>query len=647
MGKTKSTDSTAVGRIRITGKGSGFVRLEDAKKDDVEIPRESLNTALHGDTVRVLVGRKNFGKVLEVIRRAKRGFAGELIRKNGEYLLKPSDPKMYTYISIPEKGLNDAEVGDKIFVTISHWTNGNLAPLGIIERVLGRAGEHEAEMQGIILERGFDSSFPAAVEHEAEKLKMRGVSDEEIQRRRDMRNVTTFTIDPADAKDFDDALSFQKLPNGHVEVGIHIADVAHYVVPGTQLDREAFERATSVYLVDRTIPMLPEVLSNDLCSLNPNEDKLTFSAIFELDMNGHIHNQWFGRTIIHSDKRFAYEEAQKVLDAGAGPFYDELFTLNSIAKKLTAARVKEGAIVMETEEIKFKLDDHGKPVSVYIKERGDTNKLIEEFMLLANKGVALYGGKDKTKKDRVFIYRIHAKPDKDKVKDLKAYLNLLGYELAEHKGVVHPTEFNRLLDELEGKNEKNTIQSIVIRSMQKAVYSTKNVGHYGLAFSYYTHFTSPIRRYPDIIAHRLLDSYLRGERIPAEMAHKYEKMAAHSTEREIEAAEAERASVKLKQVEYMSERVGQDFAGIVTGLTEFGLYVAEKTTRAEGLVKLRDIEHDQYTYDEKQFVLRGRNSSRMIRIGDEVAIRVARVDLERQTIDYALLSPEHNGRTTT
>ncbi len=633
---------TITGTIKLSFKGTGYVRQE--KGDDIEVPYDSLNTALHADTVKVLLSGRGRGKVLEVLKRGKRGFAGELIRKEGDFLLKPSDAKMYTKIIIPKNDLNGAKVGDKVFVTISKWTMPKEMPLGKVERVLGLPGAHEAEMQGIILERGFDSTFPSELEDEAKRLKHAGIPESEIKKRRDFRKVTTFTIDPADAKDFDDALSFRKLPDGNnVEVGIHIADVSHYVVPKTPLDKEAFERATSVYLVDRTIPMLPEALSNDLCSLNPREDKLTMSAVFELDLNGNVLKEWFGKTIINSDKRFTYEEAQKVLDAKAGPFYDELNTLNLIAKKLTAARVQAGALLIDTEEIKFKLDATGKPLSVYIKERGDTNKLIEEFMLLANKRVAMFGSKDKTKKDRLFIYRIHDEPDKDKLANLKEYLKLLGYTLNERRGSVAPQEFNRLFKELSGKNEKGTIETAVVRSMQKAVYSTKNIGHFGLAFPFYTHFTSPIRRYPDIIAHRMLQTYLEGVKLPAELAHKYQSMAEHSTEREIEAAEAERASVKYKQVEYMSERVGEEFAGVISGMTEWGLYVAEKTTRAEGAIRLRDIKEDYFTYDEKNFVLRGKNSGRMLRIGDELKIRVKSVDLERQLIDYELVE-NNNGR---
>lgn len=632
------------GTIRISQRGAGFFRIPvtepGQKKEEAEIANADLATALHGDTVEVaLSGRGRFGplaKVLNVVRRAKRGFAGEIVKGKDGLVLKASDPRMYVHISIPEKSQNGAKVGDKVFVRITRWTDMKFVPIGEVVKVLGRAGEHEAEMQGIILERGFDSEFPAEVEREAEQLKAEGIGAEEVARRRDFRDITTFTIDPADAKDFDDALSFQKLPNGTFEIGIHIADVSHYVRPKTALDREALERATSVYLVDRTIPMLPEILSNDLCSLNPNEDKLAMSAVFEMDHEGNVLNEWFGKAIINSDKRFTYEEAQKVLDDGAGLYFDELSTLNSIAKKLTAERIKSGAILMESDEVKFRLDENGKPLSVYIKQRGDTNKLIEEFMLLANKRAAAWGAKDQNAAERVFLYRIHDEPDKEKIRMLKDYLKLLGYELREKNGRVAPNEFNRLFKELEGRAERDTIQSVVIRSMQKAVYSTKNIGHFGLAFEFYTHFTSPIRRYPDIIAHRLLEAYLNGVKLPRDQAGHYQEIAEHSSQREIEAADAERTSVKYKQIEYMHDHIGETMQGVVTGLAEYGFYVAEETTRAEGMVRFKEMKDDYFTYDEKNFVLRGTKTGRMIRIGDRVPIVVVSADMERQQLDYAL-----------
>lgn len=646
MGKTEYTDKSKnksfTGTIRVSQRGTGYFRLLDETKD-AEIDYKDLGTALHGDTVKIsLIGGKTRdnnlkAKVTEILKRAKYGFAGTLVKNGEDYALKASDPRMYTRISIPKKSTKGAKIGDKIFVKLTKWSDMNKIPMGEVEKVLGKAGEHAAEMQGIILERGFTSDFPPVVEAEAKKIKHTPVSETEIKNRKDMRGITTFTIDPEDAKDFDDALSFEKLENGHFEIGIHIADVSHYVIPGTALDKEAFERATSVYLVDRTVPMLPEILSNDLCSLNPNEDKLAMSAIFEMDNNGHVLKEWFGKTIINSDKRFTYEGAQKVLDDKSGEFFEELNTLNKIGKVLNAQRIKDGAILMETDEVKFKLDKHGFPISVYIKTRGDTNKLIEEFMLLANRRVAKYGSKNKDGKDRVFIYRIHDEPDKEKVKILKEYLKLLGFDLAEHKGVVKPQEFNRLFKELEGRAERDSIQSTVIRSMQKAIYSTKNLGHYGLAFEFYTHFTSPIRRYPDIIAHRLLMAYVNGVQIPKDQMMKYQKMSEHCSMREVEAAEAERASIKYKQMEYMAERIGEDFDGVITGISDWGMYVAEKTTRSEGVIRLRDITKDNFTYDEKKMMLVSKDTGKILRIGDDLKIKLKNVNIEKQQIDYLLL----------
>lgn len=633
MRKTQKKDKTLIGNLRLSFKGTGYIKNTEKIGEDIEIRFENLNTATNGDTVKVLITGTGKGKVLEIIKRSKRGFSGEIKKDKHGFYLKPSDAKMYSPIELPKENLMGAKIGDKVFVTILKWSQGKM-PLGKVSKILGKVGEHEAEMQGIILERGFDSSFPENIEREALKLKNNKISDSEIKKRKDLRKITTFTIDPDDAKDFDDALSFREIKKGVYEIGIHIADVSYYVRPNSVLDKEALERATSVYLVDRTIPMLPEVLSNDLCSLNPREDKLCFSAVFEIDINGQITREWFGRTIINSDKRFTYEEAQEILDKGNGLFFEELNILNTIAKKLNEQRIASGAITMETEEVKFKLDDQGKPISVKIKKRGDTNKLIEEFMLLANKRVAMYGSKDDLKKERVFIYRIHNEPDKAKIKDLREYLKLLGYSLNERRGSIPPEEFNRLFKELEGKNEKDTVQSVVIRSMQKAIYSTKNLGHYGLAFPFYTHFTSPIRRYPDIIAHRLMEDYLNGRQIVKEKASFYEKMAIHCTEREIEAAEAERSSVKYKQVEYMSSKIGEEFDGIVTGINEWVVYVSEKTTHTEGIIKIRDFFDGSYTYDVKKMMLVSKNSSKIIRIGEEIKIKVKSVDVERQNIEY-------------
>ncbi|MEZ4103553.1 MAG: ribonuclease R [Candidatus Paceibacterota bacterium] len=637
----KNQKREVTGAIRITQKGVGFLKSDS--KEGIEIPAGFLGLALNGDTVKVVINSKRkggpeVGEVIEIVKRAKKGFSGKIIQESGEYFLEASDAKMPFNILIPEKDKNGATEGDKVFVVITKWTSRKKIPMGKVEKVLGRHGEHNAEMEGIILEKGFESTFPKNVENEAHKIKEQGFK-EEASKRRDMRGTSTFTIDPFDAKDFDDALSFKKISDGRYEVGVHIADVAFFVRPGTDLDREALDRATSVYLVDRTIPMLPETLSNDLCSLNPNEDKLTFSAIFELDEKGNVLKEWFGRTVINSDKRFSYEEAQEVLNKGEGIFFEELNILNKIAKELTKERIKAGALLMEQDEVKFRLDENGVPIDVYTKTRQDTNKMIEEFMLLANRRVATFGSFDENKKERLFIYRIHEDPDKEKIKNVVAYLKLLGYDIPIKKGYVDPREFNKLFAKLEGKSEKETVQSVVIRSMQKAIYSTKNItGHYGLAFRYYTHFTSPIRRYPDIIAHRMLDIYLSGKKIPKEKRKMYEDMAVHSSERERDAQEAERTSIKYKQVEYMSARIGQNFTGVVTGITEWGIYVAEEKSRAEGMIKLRDLTSDYYTYDEKKMLVSSKKSKHTIRIGDRLNIKVKKADPEEGVIDYEFVS---------
>ncbi|MEK7115635.1 MAG: VacB/RNase II family 3'-5' exoribonuclease, partial [Patescibacteria group bacterium] len=514
---------------------------------------------------------KETGEIREIISRSKAGFAGVIEKEGGVYFLVPSDIKMYTDIVIPQEKLKGAKEGQKVFVIITDWKDPQKNPIGEVDEVLGEPGEHNAEMKGIALEKGFRKEFPSPVEREAEALKKKVLSEEEIKKRRDFRKITTFTIDPFDAKDFDDALSFKDLGGGKVEIGIHIADVSHYVRPDTFLNKEAIKRSTSLYLVDRTIPMLPEAISNDLCSLNPDEDKLTMSAVFVLDQNARVLEEWFGKTIIHSDKRFSYEEAQEILDNKKGEFYHELSALNSLAKKLTQERFEEGAISLDQEEVKFVLDEAGVPIKVYKKTRQDTNKLIEEFMLLANKKVASFVAN--MEKESVFVYRVHDNPDYDRMHNLTLFLKSLGYSVKTKDGIVEGKELNKLIASLEGKPGKDTIQTAIVRSMAKAVYTTKNIGHFGLAFKHYTHFTSPIRRYPDVMVHRLLDEYLRGEKIKEDEWHLYEAMCVYSSQREKEASDAERASIKYKQVEYMSSRVGQVFDGVISSVTDWGIYV--------------------------------------------------------------------------
>lgn len=629
------------GIITISHKGFGSVRVK-GQDDPIEIDHSFLNTACHGDTVKILLhpkrsGEAQTGEVYQILRRSKKGYSGVLEKENDTYFLIPSDLRMYADIIIPENKLGGAKIGQKIFVTITDWTDHKKAPIGSVEKVLGMPMEHNAEMEAIALEKGFSADFPTLVEKEAIEIAKRGIQESDLKNRKDMRDVTTFTIDPIDAKDFDDAISFCKLPDGHFEIGIHIADVSHYVKLKTPLDIEAQSRGTSVYLVDRTIPMLPEELSNGLCSLNEGVDRLTFSAVFELDMNGKIYHEWFGETVIHSDKRFTYENAQEILDNKKGTFYQELSTLNSIAKKLNKKRFDEGAIMLEQDEVKFRLDPKGVPISVYTKARGDTNKLVEEFMLLANRRVAEYMSKDKKGIKGIFLYRIHDLPNKEKMGDLASFLKRLGYHLKLKDGIIPSEEINTLIGKLEHNPLRDTVHTAIIRTMAKAIYSTKNIGHYGLGFKFYTHFTSPIRRYPDIIVHRLLKDFLENKIIPKEKWYEYEHMSEEASSQEKEAAEAERASIKYKQVEYMSKRVGQTYSGIITGVTEWGLYVEENDTKCEGMIRMRDLKNDYYIFDKKYMSIRGQKTKRKYTLGDKVKFKVRGADMNRKTIDYELI----------
>ncbi len=640
MKKTnKNKPKKLEGVISVSAKGTGYLSIEGFKEDP-EIDFKHLHTALHGDVVEILLHPKGKGRlnaeVLKIISRAKAGFVGILEVENGIYFLKPDDTKMYTDILVPSKFLHGAKIGQKVYVKITSWQDPKKAPEGEVIKIFGKAGEHNAEMNAIVMDKGLDLELPKKVEEEATAIKKMGLRQEDYKGRRDFRNTLTFTIDPSDAKDFDDAISFKEIGKDEYEIGIHIADVTHYVKIGSELDLEASKRATSVYLVDRTIPMLPEILSNDLCSLVPNKDRFTVSAVLIMNKNAQVKNAWFGRTVIHSKKRLTYEEAEISIKNTTAPLHNELSILNNLAKKLTKERFEKGAISIEQEEVKFVLGKDGVPTKVIKKVRGDSNKLIEEFMLLANKQVAQTLAKA-TKKEGVFVYRIHELPSKEKMEDLAFFLKSLGHKPKMKNGIIPNKTLNEILASLEGKNERDTVSRAITRSMAKAVYSTQNKGHYGLAFEFYTHFTSPIRRYPDMVVHRLLMDYLSGKKLSNEKIKIYEQISRNSSEQEKRATDAERASIKYKQVEYMSARVGQTFKGIISGVSEWGIYVEEVETKCEGLIRVRDMDDDFYVLNEKKLELVGRDKKKKYRFGDRVTIKVKRVDLERKTIDYALV----------
>ena len=616
------------------------------------------NRALDGDTVKVYVYRRRNndryeGEVIEIIERAKTEFVGVLqMNKNFGFVI-PDNPKMYADIFISKQKLGKAEHGDKVLAKITDWPDNSKNPFGKIVTVLGKPGEHETEIHSILLEYNLPYKFTDEVENEAKKLPII-ITNEEIAKRRDMRNVTTFTIDPKDAKDFDDALSFKKLNNGNYEIGIHIADVSHYVQPNSILDEEAYDRATSVYLVDRVVPMLPEMLSNGVCSLRPNEEKLTFSAVFEINDKAEIIKQWFGRTVIYSDRRFAYEEAQQIIERKANIISSEIsltgkeykvepeiaeaiLKLDNLAKILRKKRLQQGAITFDKIEVKFSLDANNNPIGVRFKEPKDANKLIEEFMLLANKKVAEFVGKNKNgaPSNKTFIYRIHDEPDIEKLAGLQQIISKFGYKINTQTRDAISSSLNKLLNDVHGKPEENMVETLTIRSMSKAVYTTENIGHYGLAFDYYSHFTSPIRRYPDVMTHRLLQYYLDGEKSPK--ATIYEEKCKHSSEREQLASKAERDSIKYMQVKYMQDHQNQEFEGVISGVTEWGIYVEIIENKCEGMVRIRDIKDDYYIYDEKQYALVGQATQNLLQLGDKVKVKVKNTDLERKHLDFTLI----------
>lgn len=633
---------TLQGEIFINSRGVGYVDINEEK--DIQINGKDLNTALHKDLVEIKI-KKNSGKgqVLRVLERARESFAGVLERDSSisrgqveKFFFVPDDYRMYTNVLIPKNKLASAKEGQKVYVHMDPWEKSNEVPTGEVVKIFGWPGDNDAEMHAIAMSKGFAADLPTEVEKQAQEIKSRGIKANDYKNRRDFRNTMTFTIDPDDAKDFDDAISFKGLGTDKYEIGVHIADVSHFVPESSAIDKEARERGTSVYLVDRTIPMLPEVLSNDLCSLVPNQDRFTVSAIFEVDKNANVSKEWFGSTVIRSQKRLTYQQAQDSIEDKSKFLHSELFTLNEIAKKLTKERVRAGAMSIEESEVKFELDSTGKPTKVYKKERVESNKLIEEFMLLANKKIAKFlAGKDK--KIKSLIYRVHDLPNKDRMAELALFLKSLGYKTYRENGIIPQKEINAILRNIPGENERDAVARAVIRSMAKAIYSTENIGHYGLSFEYYTHFTSPIRRYPDLMVHRILKRYLAGKKIAGKQVKEYKDIAKSSSERERDAIEAERNSIKYKQVEYMSERIGQKFEGIITGVSEMGMYIEEKETKSEGMVRMRDMKDDFYKLNEKRLEVVGERTKKRYRFGDEVKIKVGRVDLERKTIDYILV----------
>jgi ribonuclease R len=635
------------GIIRVRGKNIGFVAIE-GREEDVVIPTEALGFALDGDVVAITLtqkpaGKRQEGKVLEVLEPAHTEFVGTIKqRDNGSFYLSPDNHRIHIRPHLPHA--TEADLGMKVVVTISTWQSPHADPIGTVTETLGRAGDHETEMQAIIRSGGFSENFHEIIANAAHELyenRAQIFKDAEADpKRRDFRDRTTMTIDPVDAKDFDDALSLKKLDTGNYEIGIHIADVSHYVAEGGHIDMEARDRGTSIYLVDRVIPMLPEVLSNDLCSLRPNEDRLAFSAVFEMTPEAKLVDAWYGQTIIHSNKRFSYEEAQEVLDSGSGPFLAELTTMMELSRKLRKRRYAAGAIAFEQPEVKFELDSNGKPIRAYTKVRTETMMMIEDFMLLANQEVARHIhqlAKDNGK-DAAFVYRVHDVPDPEKIEELALFVHALGYEFETKQGVVKATDINKLLKQIEGKPEENLIKVATIRSMAKAVYTTKNIGHYGLAFKYYTHFTSPIRRYPDLMVHRLLRRHLDGSSITGKEMAKYEKLSIQSTEREIEAVRAERDSIKYKQVEYMQDKIGQTFPGVITGVSDWGIYVEERDSKCEGMVRLAAIKGDYFEHEASKYRVRGQRTGKVYRLGDAVTIKLVRADMEERQIDYELLA---------
>ena len=661
-GKFKAIVNTEyhIGILDLSAKGNGYI-ISDDFEDDVFVASNNINKALDGDEVEFYAYRrkhrgKQEGEITNIIKRAKSDYVGTIqIQNSKKFAFVVADsPKMYTDIFVPINKIKKAEDGDKVLVKLTDWPENASSPYGKVTEVLGKPGEHSTEIHSILAEYGLPHQFPLEVESYVNKLDT-SITEEEIAKRRDMRKDLTFTIDPKDAKDFDDALSFKVLENGLYEIGIHIADVSHYVKPDTVLDDEAYERATSIYLVDRVVPMLPEILSNGACSLRPREEKYTFSAVFKMNDNCEIKDQWFGRTVTYSDARFAYEEAQAIIETKnsvipqeislTGETYntdqsitEAILKLDELAKKMRTKRMRTGAISFDKVEVKFNLDEQANPVGVFFKTSKDANKLIEEFMLLANKKVAEFIGKQNPKK--TFVYRVHDEPDDSKLTQLQTVVGRFGHKLnfKDRKSVA--SSLNKLLTDVVGKKEQNLVDTLAIRTMSKAEYTTQNIGHYGLAFQYYSHFTSPIRRYPDVIAHRLLQHYLDGGKSANEDI--YEEKCKHSSNMEYLATKAERDSIKYMQIRFMQDQQDEEFLGVISGVTDWGIYVEIISNKCEGMVSVRDMKDDTYDFDQDHYAMIGRHNHKMYQLGEEVIVKVKNTDLVKKHLDFYLVGKAVN-----
>jgi len=629
------------GRISMKQTGKAYLIPDNPEVEDVFIAPNNTAHALNGDIVKIHLfparkERRPEGRVIEIIKRDKDFFVGTIKEaKNISYFI-PDNINMPIDILIPNQALNGAKTGQKVVAKITEWSQYSRNPFGEITQILGNPLDNTVEMFSILIDNNFSLAFSDAAEKEAANIPLT-IPESEILARRDFRNVFTITIDPEDAKDFDDAISYQKLDNGHYQIGVHIADVSYYVKHGSAIEEEAYKRATSVYLVDRTIPMLPEILSNNLCSLRPNEDKLCFSAVFEMDDKGKIYKQWIGKTVIHSNRRFNYEEVQQVIETKSGECQDEILMLDTIAKALRKERVEKGSINFSSEEVKFILDENAKPIGVYIKENKDSNQLVEDFMLLANRKVAeLIGKVALGKESKSFVYRIHDRPLDEKINKFNTFINKFGYSLrlTSRKSLVD--SMNDLLSTVSGRGEQNIVETLAIRTMQRAVYSTNNIGHYGLAFKHYTHFTSPIRRYPDLMVHRLLSRYLAGK--PSVNKEELELKCKHSSDMEQRAVEAERNSIKYKQAEYLSDKVGQEFDGLISGVSKWGIWVQLNETKCEGMVSVKSLSDDFYYYDEENYSYTGQHTGKVYRLGDNVRIRIKGVEMAKKQMDFVFVA---------